>query len=215
NSQHKNGVKTILFVRPRDPRTEIWDGPRCGLDGAVGFFGADEAQPISKLSDYLATVVDGSRGFTELYTDLPTSSTAHTASQLPGATAVADHAASAPAVPAWSRYAARLPPAPSASLSRLLTRPPRVLPLASRLAELRLIKSDAEVAVMREAGKISGRAFVETMAATKPDVPEYVLQATMEFGVRRRGADGLSFVPVVAAGPSALTVHYVMNKGRA
>ena len=26
--------KTILFVRPRDPDREIWDGPRAGVEGA-------------------------------------------------------------------------------------------------------------------------------------------------------------------------------------
>src|SRR5689334_18686844 len=28
------GRKMTLFVRPRDPEREVWDGPRAGLDGA-------------------------------------------------------------------------------------------------------------------------------------------------------------------------------------
>src|SRR5215471_355842 len=49
--------KTVLFVRPRDPEREVWDGARAGVEGAVKEFGADVAFPISelgaKLPDYL------------------------------------------------------------------------------------------------------------------------------------------------------------------
>src|SRR5690349_22226368 len=38
--------KYTLFVRPRDPEREIWDGRRAGVDGAKSDFGADEAFPI-------------------------------------------------------------------------------------------------------------------------------------------------------------------------
>src|SRR2546430_17180271 len=38
--------KYTLFVRPRDPEREIWDGRRAGVDGAKQEYGADEAFPI-------------------------------------------------------------------------------------------------------------------------------------------------------------------------
>src|SRR5438270_13094198 len=41
--------KTSMFVRPRDPDREIWDGPRWGVDGAKEHFGADESFTIDKL----------------------------------------------------------------------------------------------------------------------------------------------------------------------
>src|SRR5690242_3472024 len=37
-----------LFVRPRDPERETWDGPRAGVDGAKNDFGALEAFPIAE-----------------------------------------------------------------------------------------------------------------------------------------------------------------------
>ncbi len=40
---------------------------------------------------------------------------------------------------------------------------------------------------------------------------EAMLQAVMEFGVRKRGASGLAYVPVVASGKRALIIHYVIN----
>src|SRR5262245_66323127 len=35
-----------LFVRPRDPEREVWDGPRAGVDGAAAEFGATVSFPI-------------------------------------------------------------------------------------------------------------------------------------------------------------------------
>src|SRR4051812_9969722 len=56
SSQHPEH-RVALFVRPRDPEREIWDGARAGVDGAVKAFGADVAFPIAELStrlpDYL------------------------------------------------------------------------------------------------------------------------------------------------------------------
>jgi len=43
----------VLFVRPRDPERETWDGPRAGVDGAIADFGADAAYPLSELADRL------------------------------------------------------------------------------------------------------------------------------------------------------------------
>jgi len=34
--------KAVLYVRPRDPRKELWDGPRAGEQDAVEFTGVDE-----------------------------------------------------------------------------------------------------------------------------------------------------------------------------
>ena len=45
--------RSTMFVRPRDPDREIWDGPRFGVDGAKEHFGADEAFTIDKLADEL------------------------------------------------------------------------------------------------------------------------------------------------------------------
>src|SRR5260221_7430747 len=38
-----------LFVRPRDPEREVWDGARAGVEGATEQFGAAVAFPIAEL----------------------------------------------------------------------------------------------------------------------------------------------------------------------
>ena len=41
----------VMFVRPRDPEMETWDGRRAGLEGAKAHYGADEAYPAAELAE--------------------------------------------------------------------------------------------------------------------------------------------------------------------
>ena len=51
--------KYTLFVRPRDPEREIWDGRRAGVEGAKSEFGAEDAFPIAEFDSKLAEFLDG------------------------------------------------------------------------------------------------------------------------------------------------------------
>src|SRR5688500_11294429 len=53
------GDKYTLFVRPRDPEREIWDGRRAGVEGAVSDFGAHEAFPVAEFNAKLREMLDG------------------------------------------------------------------------------------------------------------------------------------------------------------
>jgi Xaa-Pro aminopeptidase len=48
-----------LFVRPRDPERETWDGYRAGVKGAKDTFGADRAYPIAELGNRLPALAVG------------------------------------------------------------------------------------------------------------------------------------------------------------
>uniref|UniRef100_T1INK1 Aminopeptidase P N-terminal domain-containing protein n=1 Tax=Strigamia maritima TaxID=126957 RepID=T1INK1_STRMM len=56
---HSHADKTLprhtssIFVQKRDPETELWDGPRSGVDGALNLLGVDESQEINSLETYL------------------------------------------------------------------------------------------------------------------------------------------------------------------
>src|SRR3954464_10241026 len=58
-SNGNGGGKYTLFVRPRDPEKEIWDGRRAGVDGAREHFGADEAFPIDQFKEKLPELLRG------------------------------------------------------------------------------------------------------------------------------------------------------------
>ncbi len=41
--------KSILLMRPKDKHSELWDGPRTGIDNAPNLFLVDEAFPVGDL----------------------------------------------------------------------------------------------------------------------------------------------------------------------
>src|SRR5688500_8312704 len=49
--------RVVMFVRPRDPEMETWDGRRAGIDGAKTRYGADAAYPASELNTKFAELI--------------------------------------------------------------------------------------------------------------------------------------------------------------
>jgi Xaa-Pro aminopeptidase len=48
-----------LFVRPRDPKAEVWSGRRIGPEGAIEHYDADAAHPLDELGAELPKLLDG------------------------------------------------------------------------------------------------------------------------------------------------------------
>ena len=74
---------------------------------------------------------------------------------------------------------------------------------------LRAIKSPAEISNMRKAGQASGRAF--TAAMRQSYSLEKELGAFLDSMFKLNGCDGPAYVPVIAGGKNALSIHYVRN----
>src|SRR5881628_939806 len=49
--------RIVMFVRPRDPERETWDGRRAGIDGAKSTYGADAAYPSSELATRIPDLI--------------------------------------------------------------------------------------------------------------------------------------------------------------
>src|SRR5262249_20657193 len=49
--------RVIMFVRPRDPEMEVWDGRRAGLEGAKAIYGADAAYPATELPAKISELI--------------------------------------------------------------------------------------------------------------------------------------------------------------
>jgi Xaa-Pro aminopeptidase len=76
---------------------------------------------------------------------------------------------------------------------------------------LRVTKSPREIAIIREATRITGLAIVEAMRDAKPGMLEYELQADAEFVFKRNGAYGPSYFALIAAGTNTIYSHYHKN----
>jgi Xaa-Pro aminopeptidase len=76
---------------------------------------------------------------------------------------------------------------------------------------MRLIKSPAEIALMRKAAEISACAHIQAMALCEPGVNEYQLEAEMTYQFQMQGARFHAYTPIVSSGINTCTLHYNDN----
>jgi Xaa-Pro aminopeptidase len=178
--------EAILFCRERDPEREGWDGPRLGPEGAVGVLGIDDAYPISDIDDILPGLLEGRR---KVHYHL-------------GRDAEFDLK-----LIGWlNRVRAQ---------ARQGAQPPQeFLALGHLLDELRLFKSPDEIRLMQRAADISVQAHRAAMAAARPGIHEYELQAELERVFRLHAAEP-AYPSIIGAGANACILHYRGNAARA
>ncbi len=82
------------------------------------------------------------------------------------------------------------------------------------LGELRLFKSDEEIAYMQRAIDITTDAQRAAMAAIRPGMYEYEAEALIEFVYRSNGSPRVAFNSIVGSGPNSTTLHYEENQRR-
>lgn len=184
----KDYPEAELFVLPRDREREIWNGRRLGPEGARERLGFPAAR---------------------------------VAADFPGAAAKALAAARR----AWIRLGAHdaldrvVLPALRELRAKVRTgaHPPEALmDPAPLLDELRLIKSEDELSLMRRAAAITAQGHLLAMAAAAPGVGEWELEALLSYTFRRLGGDGggWSYPAIVAGGDNACILHYNTNQMR-
>jgi len=79
------------------------------------------------------------------------------------------------------------------------------------LANLRSVKSRAEVAMIRRAIDITAKGFAAMMRSIRPGMSEFDVQETMEHAYRTNGARELSFGTIAGAGVNSTVLHYRAN----
>jgi len=82
------------------------------------------------------------------------------------------------------------------------------------LHELRVIKSPAEVNLMRETCRIGSEALTATISRSQRLVTEGQVLANLEYEARMSGASHLAYPPVVASGNNATIIHYISATGQ-
>jgi Xaa-Pro aminopeptidase len=73
---------------------------------------------------------------------------------------------------------------------------------------LRMIKSPAEVAALREGTRIAGLGILEAMKSVRPGMKEYELEAAADFIFKKNNSQGIAYFALVAAGTNAAWPHY-------
>ncbi|WP_333870613.1 Xaa-Pro peptidase family protein [Desulforamulus putei] len=82
-------------------------------------------------------------------------------------------------------------------------------PGSGLVEELRLIKDDEEISIIRRAMEIGDKAFAHILNYIKPGVSEKDLALELEFFMRRQGAAGTAFDTIIASGPRSALPHGV------
>jgi Xaa-Pro aminopeptidase len=87
---------------------------------------------------------------------------------------------------------------------------PRVLvkDCSSLVEELRVIKSPAEIDLMRKAGRIGVKAHIEMMKATRPGVYEFELAALFEYICKKEGVQDLAYNVIISSEENHPYLHY-------
>ncbi|KOE59154.1 Xaa-Pro aminopeptidase [Aggregatibacter actinomycetemcomitans] len=79
------------------------------------------------------------------------------------------------------------------------------------LGEMRLFKSENEIALMQQAGQISALAHIKAMQQTRPNRLEYEVESDILHEFNRFGARYPAYNSIVAGGENACILHYSEN----
>jgi Xaa-Pro aminopeptidase len=175
--------RVVMFVRPRDPEMEVWDGKRAGLEGAVERYGADAAYPALELRTRIGDLIGN---FEELHYALGLDDTM----DLMVAATIA-----------------RL-----RKTEKKGKRPPRaVVDPRAHLHELRLHKRPEELRALAKASAITSEAHLAAMRTGRPGAFEHELEAVINYTFRKSGGTGPGYATIVGAGENATILHYIEN----
>ena len=173
--------KSLLFCRGNDALRERWDGARLGPAQATARLGVDAAYPVSQITKKLPKLLLDKD---RLFMEL-------------GESQMEQQVLASLGEIRMSREAHRAPK--------------HVDLLGPLLHEMRAIKSEDELEIMREAARISTGAHHRAMKAARPGMGEWQLEAEIVYEFMRHGARAPAYTSIVGSGANACVLHYVEN----
>jgi len=182
-STKSDAAPFTLFVQARDPAAEVWTGYRPGVEGAVSDYAADRAGTCQELMEQLPGLVEGAE---RLF---------HTLGRRPEI----------------DQKLIEIQDALRLQSRRGASPPNEWIDPRTILHEMRVLKSEDELELMRIAADISREGHAEAAQVIGPGRYEYEIEATLDCVFRRRGGWGPAYESIVAGGPNAAVLHYVRN----
>jgi Xaa-Pro aminopeptidase len=173
--------REILFLLPRDPEREQWEGLRKPL-GAVlrKQTGIPTMLRSRSVPFVLADVATHCKQFATL---MPTAMISQPVSS---------------DLEMWKKAAERIPSCEICDMSHVIP-------------SLRRVKSSAEIEIIQEAVDITAHGFADAMAFVQDGVNEFKVQATLEHGYAMAGGRGSAFPAIVGGGINSTVLHYESN----
>lgn len=212
-------TREILFMPPRDPRYETWNGRMMSLDEARAQSGVAEVWDVGQLTGLLDFV------FPAVGPALAGRGPLRPPDEATRVDWKEDFAVVMKAFQAEQAELYLLTP-PGRDLreyrqehelaNQLALTVPKLKVLSAHpiFAELRLLKSPLELRLLQHAVDITSEAFHRVFALARPGLWEYEIQAEFEYTFRRRNADSWGYPCIVGAGANATTLHYITSQDR-
>ncbi|WP_345987431.1 aminopeptidase P N-terminal domain-containing protein [Sulfurimonas sp. HSL1-2] len=174
--------KSVLFVQPKVEEMELWTGKRTGVDAAKARFDVDEVYSVEAFEEKLPELM---QNLPRLYGDIFGSD---------------------------ERFETARDAADKLRHKRETKRPvTQLVDLTQMVRQMRLLKSEEEIATIRAGLEITAAAHHHAMAVCTPGMMEYALQAEYEYMFTKNGAYSDAYTTIIAGGDHANTLHYIKN----
>jgi len=184
-----DGKRYVVFVKPRDARTESYEGPRTGPGEAALAYSADAAFSTEDFLDRMVHYDPVSRVFS-------------------GYLAAAEKVYLSDG--GDSEWADKLQDAIDSMRARE-SGPATVVDAGEIVHEMRLVKDAGEIVLVRRATEISGRGHVLAMKAAAPGRYEFEVQQALDGYCYANGARRMAYPSIVASGPNSVYLHWGKN----
>ena len=175
--------KTTLFIEEADPSMERWYGRKVTIDEAKELSGIDNVRFIDELDGALDMIMTREDVYTAYFDTYR-----HQKEDLPDYNVVKANEFKA-------AY-------PGVSIRNLFP----------FVAEQRMQKDEDEIALTKEAIKLTDTALKNVLANLKPGMFEYEAQADFEYSIRRNGAEWTAFPTIAGSGMNGTMLHYDTNQ---
>lgn len=179
----QNGEQTsILFSHAKDKQHEVWHGRRYGQAQARQQFQIDQCFTLSEKNELIPIYLNGIEKIYFAFDDDKQSEQVFS-------------------------YLARV----RSSIRQGAKVPSQLVDVTPIIDDLRLIKSNDEIELMRQVNFISGMAHQRAMQKTKVGAFEYQIENEILHEFSRHGARYPAYATIVAGGDNANILHYTDN----
>lgn len=178
-----SSAQSYLFCQASNPSEEQWTGRRLGQDGAKESLGMHDAFVIDELSARLPLLLSGK---STIYYPLSRS-------------------------PFIEQCIHSMLGTMKGQVRKGIQAPTILADLDPLLSEMRLFKSNEEIALIRQAVDISVAAHSRVMHECKHLHYEYEIEALLVYEMTRRGCRGVAYEPIVGSGENTCILHYTEN----
>ncbi len=172
-----------MFVQKRDPLMETWHGRRYGVSGAVTKFQADRAYVNT---DFETESLSLMKKYEKIYYQI-------------GVNTETDEIILNNMKQAFN------------SRDKIGLGPYILINPIPSIHELRVVKSQSEINILRKAAEISANAHTTVIRLAKPGMNEGEIEAIFDYECRKNGGQWPAYPSIVGSGVNATILHYIEN----